>query len=76
MVADGVNALLYAAEGNYKEAGKSALAAVPVIGEKVAAAKQLKKAHNALKTFNELQTIKKYGKKAEDTAEFIIHNAG
>ena len=73
MAADAVNALLYSAEGKHEEATMSAIAIIPVVGQKAAATKQVRK---ALKTYNRMETIKKSGKKAAGAIEFIVHKAG
>ena len=76
MVADTVNALLYVAEGDYMEAGKSVLAAIPVIGEQVAVAKRLKKAATVLSEWDRVMTAEGIYQKAQDAFEFFKYKLG
>ena len=73
MAADALNSLLYSAEGKHEEATMSSLAMIPVLGEKLAATKHIQK---TLKTYNKMQKIKTYGRKAADATEFVVHKAG
>ncbi|MBO0931732.1 hypothetical protein [Fibrella aquatilis] len=50
-LADGANALMYAAEGNYAEAAIAAAAMIPVVGNLATGAKFMRKGSKALKAF-------------------------
>ncbi|MBO0938908.1 hypothetical protein J2I47_20310 [Fibrella sp. HMF5335] len=60
-LADGANALMYAAEGDYASAAMSAASMIPLAGNVVGAAKLGKRALKVL-SFKRVQQLKKFGK--------------
>ena len=85
-VADGVNAVIYLAEGNYTDAALSAAAMVPLAGtaatvakiarkadKAVTAAKAADKAAGAVKAADKAKDAEKAGDAAGDAAEGVIY---
>ena len=80
-LSDGTNALIYAVEGNWEDAGLSAIAIVPVVGDVIGkGAKAVKYAAKAAKYADEAiavaKTIEKYGIKPFDKLVRPLARAG
>ena len=84
--ADGINAIYYASEGDFVNAGLSAAAMIPLAGYAASAAKFARKAEkavdaikaadksmDAIKTIDKAVDVKKAVKKAEDISEGVIY---